>query len=87
MEVSLELEKQYIHLRNRVFKVAFACQFSKPDAEDLFHDICLKILEQQLDPGAWGGLITKMCGKARNDRYRKRNREVSLVDNIPALNK
>ena len=78
MDVSLELEKQYDHLRNRVFKVAFSCRFSKPDAEDLFHDVCLTILESKLDPGEWGAVITKVCGKARRDRFSKNRRDIDI---------
>ena len=74
----MELDKQYHHLRNRVFKVTYSMQFSKQDAEDTFHDVCLYILEHSVTPSKWGSVITKVCGKARTNKFRKKEREISL---------
>ena len=80
MDLSLELEKQYNHLKNRVLRVAHSHYFSKQDAEDLVQDVCVAILEKQLSPGEWGGEITKQLGKARTGRSRKLVRDVPLPD-------
>lgn len=78
MDLQAELTKQYTHLRNRVFKAAYSHYFSTQDAEDLFHDVCLNILEEQINPGEWGRVITCQLGKARTNRTRKQERETTL---------
>ena len=82
MDISLELERQYDHLRRRVFRVGYKHYLNKEDIEDLLQDVCLAILVDSVAPGEWGGVITKEIGKFRESRYRVRKRRVRLPDEL-----
>jgi DNA-directed RNA polymerase specialized sigma24 family protein len=78
MDISLALEQQFDHLKNRVMRVTSAMYLSPQDAEDAVQDVCVYILENQVAPDQWGKAITTVCGKARTDRHRAKKRMVSL---------
>jgi len=78
MDISLELEQQYQHLKNRVLRVTSAMSLSPQDSEDAVQDVCVYILENQVTPDQWGKAITAVCGKARTDRHRMKKRMISL---------
>lgn len=82
MDLSLELEVRYDSLKRRIFRIGYKHYLNKEDIEDLLQDVCLNILTNRVAPGGWGGVISQEIGKFRESRYRVRQRQVKLPDEL-----
>ena len=69
-----ELETEYEHLRSKVFVRGATYYFSRQDCEDLLHDVVIEILENSLHPEDYCEVISRVLGKTRTERSRRRSR-------------
>ena len=71
---SKELETEYEHLRSKVFVRGAKYYFSRQDCEDLLHDVVVEVLENSLHPEDYCEAISRVLGKTRTERSRRRSR-------------
>ena len=74
--VSITLESEYENLRGKVFVRAARDGFSRPDCEDILHDIVVEILENQLVPEEYTTTVLKVLGRWKRERSRRMTRGV-----------
>lgn len=74
------LDKEYENLKSRVEQAGYSHYFTSTDVEDMLHDVCLKILEEDIvDTEEWGAVISNVVGSYRRDRTRALAREVRFI--------
>ena len=72
--VSKELEIGYEDLRKKIMIRAARYYLSRIDAEDILQDVCIEVLENSLHPEDYCDAISRVLGKTRTERSRRRSR-------------
>lgn len=72
--IGRELESEYENLRKKVMIRAAKYYLSRLDAEDILQDVCIEVLENSLHPEDYCDAISRVLGKTRTERSRRRSR-------------
>ena len=74
----LMTEMQYLELKDYCLLNGAKYGITKIDCEDILHDACLYILEENVMPNDYKWCVSKYIGKYRERRNRESKREAKI---------
>ena len=74
--ISTLLENEYEHIKAKMVVWSAGHGFTRQDAEDMTHDVCLVVLEELLVPKDYHKAISRVLGRWRRNRSNRLTRGV-----------